>query len=204
MKKLKLLVFLSLNIAIMLFELLGTAKVFSEIGWTMLIYYTQLSNLLLLIASIINIYFLARAARHRKKMPRWTYELFYTATCATTVTMLTVIFVLSWMYGDLLYVMTAGSMLYTHTICPILAIIALIAFTPRGTLTKKSASRAVIFTLAYGLVAIALNVLKVWHGPYPFLFVYEQPIWASAAWLIGILGGAYGIAKLLSINKEKK
>ena len=35
------------------------------------------------------------------------------------------------------------------------------------------------------------------EGPYPFLMVYKQPVWASVLWLIAIPGGAYLIALLL-------
>jgi hypothetical protein len=94
-------------------------------------------------------------------------------------------------------------MLYTHTLCPILAIISFLVFAPK-IFSKKDAIRALSFTLAYAAVAIALNILRVWHGPYPFLFVYEQPIWASVAWSIGILLGAWGIARVLIISKIRK
>lgn len=195
--------FLLISLAIAILESIGLVVCFREIQWTMLIYYTQLSNIFLLVAAIIDVIFSARTLRARKKVPNWIYKLFYSATCTTTVTILTVVFVLSWMYGDLFYVLTAGSMLYTHTLCPILAIITTTCLIPKDTLANTDASRALIFTLAYALIAIILNIAKIIRGPYPFLFVYEQPIWASIAWIIGILGGAYGIARLLLVGKTK-
>jgi hypothetical protein len=204
MNKRKALAFLALNATIVILELIGTTICFNEIGAQMLIFYTQLSNLFLLIAATINSYFAVRALKDKKyKIPTPAYTLFYAATCATTVTLLTVIFVLSWMYGDLIYILTAGSMLFTHTLCPVLALITHFAFTPKA-LNKNAASRALLFTLFYGGVAIVLNITETWHGPYPFLYIYEQPVWASFAWFVGIICGAYGIARLLLIGKTRK
>ena len=183
-RKLKLFVIINATIAIL--ELIGIGICFAEIGWSMLIFYTQLSNIFLLIAAI----------------PNSTFELFHAATSATTVTFLTVVFVLSWMYGDLIYILTAGSMLFTHTLCPILAIVSHFMFAPKA-FTKKSALRAVVFTLAYAIVAVTMNILHVWHGPYPFLYIYEQPVITSIAWIIGMLASAYGISRLLLIGKIK-
>ena len=40
--------------------------------------------------------------------------------------------------------------------------------------------------------------MRVVEGPYPFLRVYEQPVYMSIIWVIVILGSAYGIAFLLA------
>ena len=40
-------------------------------------------------------------------------------------------------------------------------------------------------------------------GPYPFLHVYEQPVWASVLWFIAIPGGAYLIALLLRFGRRR-
>lgn len=204
MSRKKLFAFLICNLAIAILEAIGLISSFMQIGATALIYYTELSNIFLFLVSVINLIFGIRALKNKKlAIPKTIWNLFHAAVSATTVTFLVVVFVLSWMYGDLLYVLTAGSMLYTHTLCPILAIISFIVFAPK-IFSKKDAIHALSSTLAYAAVAITLNILHVWHGPYPFLFVYEQPIWASIAWSIGILLGAWGIARALIIDKIKK
>lgn len=204
MSRKKLFAFLICNLAIAILEAIGLISSFMQIGATALVYYTELSNIFLFLVSVISLIFGIRALKNKKlAIPKIAWNLFHAAVSATTVTFLVVVFVLSWMYGDLLYVLTAGSMLYTHTLCPILAIISFLIFAPK-IFSKKDALRALNFTLAYAAVAIALNILRVWHGPYPFLFVYEQPIWASVAWSIGILLGAWGIARVLIIGKIKK
>lgn len=177
---------------------------YASIGWSMLIYYTQLSNLFLLIAATVCVAASARALRDKKrKISDKVFRLFHAATSVTTVTFLVVIFVLSWMYGDLVYILTGGSMLFTHTLCPILGIIIHFYFAPKN-FTKRAAKQALIFTLAYAIIAIAMNLLHLWHGPYPFLYVYEQPIWASIMWMVVLLAAAYEIARMLLIGKIKK
>ena len=204
MNKRKLKLFLAINCLIAILEIIGNSICFREIGWSTFIYYTQLSNLFLLAAAIVNIAAGIKSLKNkRRKIPDGAFRLFHVATSATTVTILVVIFVLSWMYGDLIHILTAGSMLYTHTLCPFLAVVTHFAFAPK-VFTKKAASRALLFTITYATVAIILNALRIWHGPYPFLFIYEQPIWMSIMWIVVMLAGAYGISRALLVGKIKK
>ena len=48
---------------------------------------------------------------------------------------------------------------------------------------------AMVPTLLYGSVMLAANVAKVYKGPYPFLYVYEQPVWVSCLWVVLMLSG---------------
>jgi hypothetical protein len=93
-------------------------------------------------------------------------------------------------------------MLYTHTLCPLIAFGTFIAFAPKC-FKRIYALKATYFTFVYGLIAIILNYLRMLEGPYPFLYVYRQPLWATIAWIIGIIGGAYAIARLLLVKKIK-
>lgn len=204
MSRNKLLAFLFFNLAITILEAIGLITSFMQLALNSLMFYTELSNIFLFLTALINIYFALRELLNKKtSIPKAVWSLSHAAVSATTVTFLVVVFVLSWMVGDLIYVLTHGSMLYTHTLCPILGIISFILFAPK-VFTRKSALYTLSFTLIYAIVAILLNILRVWHGPYPFLLVYEQPIWASIAWFVGILLGAYGISRILIIKKIHK
>ena len=172
--------FLCVNLLVFVLELIGLRTVYGEVGESWLIYYTQLSNL-----------------------PMWAWRIFHAAVSATTVTFLVVLLVLSWMYGDLWYVLTAGSMLYTHSLCPLMALGAFVGFAPKR-FKKMDAIRATSFTAIYGLVTIVLNATRVMKGPYPFLYVYEQPIWATVFWAVTIIGGAYVLSRLILVRKIEK
>ena len=133
----------------------------------------------------------------------YAWRIFHAAVSATTVTFLVVLLVLSWMYGDLWYILTAGSMLYTHTLCPLIALGTFIGFAPKG-FKKVDAVKAISFTVIYGLIAIVLNIMRVLKGPYPFLYVYEQPVWATVFWVVTIISGAYALSRLILVGKIKK
>jgi len=195
MRKLK--IYLVLNIIIAILETIGLSMAVANRRADAFIYYTQLSNLFLLITSIVNIVFCARVLTGRvKKIPHIVNRFSYISICTTTVTLIVVLFILSWMVGDLVWILTSGAMLYTHTLCPILAIVMLRLFAPEK-LQKTEAVYGLSPTIAYAIVALAMNIARVWDGPYPFLQVYNQPVWASIAWSIVILGVAYLIARLL-------
>ncbi len=204
MKKNRLKIFLLINVAIVIMEAIGLTMATLNRRETTFQYYTQLSNLFLMITSIINIVFGTKVlAGKRKNIPRIVNLLSYSAICTTTVTLFVVLFVLSWMAGDLIWILTSGSMIFTHTLCPILAIVMFTCFAPER-LKKSDALLALMPTIAYAIVAMSMNIARLWYGPYPFLLVYNQPIWASIAWSIGILAGAYGIARALLVPNLKK
>ncbi len=193
----KLALYLIINAIIIILEIIGLSMAIANRKAATFQYYTQLSNLFLLIASILNIIFGLRVWLGKaKKIPHAVNIVSYSAICTTTVTLVVVLLVLSWMVGDLWWILTSGAMLYTHTLCPILAIAMFAALAPEK-LEKSAAWYALAPTIAYAIVAMAMNIAHQWYGPYPFLLVYNQPIWASIAWSIGILGGAYLIARLL-------
>ena len=205
MKRKQLKIFLFCNLLILVLELIGLYLIFSAVGVWGFIYYTELSNMFLLIAAAINIYETIKILKSNRKsdIPMTAWRIFHAAVSVTTVTFLVVLFVLSWMYNGLWYVLTAGSMLYTHTLCPLIALGTFITFAPKK-FAPIDALKASSFTFIYGLIAIILNVLRVIEGPYPFLLVYRQPIWATIVWIISILGGAYVISRLLLEKKIKK
>ena len=195
-KRKKLKIYLLLNILVSVFEIIAFVMVINRRGGETFQYYTQLSNLFLLICCLANIFFITRALRSKKDVPHIANLMTYLATCTTTVTLIVVLFILSWMVGDLWWLLTYDSMLYMHTLCPILAIVMLECFAPEKQ-PKKSALIALIPTIIYAIVGIAMNIARLWDGPYPFLQVYNQPIWASFGWAIVILGVAYLIARVL-------
>lgn len=201
MKHKQLKLFLAFNLILVVLEIVGLFIAFRQIGTAALVYYTQLSNMLLLLAAVVNVIFAGRSLWQKKtRIPLGVWRLFYAATSTVTVTFLVVVLVLSWMYGSLLIVLTSGSMLYTHTLCPLLAIAMFCYFAPKK-FTTRDALWATSLTFLYGIVTLILNALRVMEGPYPFLMVYRQPLIASIGWVIVLIGGAYVVARLLLSRK---
>lgn len=188
-----------LNLLIIIFEIIGFAFAIKDFGYSIFEFYTQDSNLIVLISSIIYLLFLVQ----NKKIPSSIMWFKFTGAVSISVTFLVVIFVLSWMNGGLINMLFTRSMLYHHTICPILTIISFIFFEKYDFRNYKDTLKTTYFTLIYAFVLIILNVLHIVNGPYPFLMVYNQSILASIIWFILIIGGTFLTATFLKYANKK-
>lgn len=121
---------LLLSSLIIIGEAIATPMIFIPRGIMAAQYYTQLSNLMLFAAAIILEIFLIRKIVKKTAIPRWVGLILFSAVAATTVTIVVVLTILSWQVGDLGWLLFNGSMIFTHTLCPILGIILFTAFNP--------------------------------------------------------------------------
>ena len=188
---------LILNILIIIFELIGfivTIKVNSRISYE---FFTEDSNILMLFSSLLFVIYLLL----NKKIPSWLKQFKYLSTVCLTLTFFVVLLILAPMYNfNYGYMLFHQSMLYQHLICPILSIVTFIFFDDLRDYNKRDNFIGISFTLLYAIVLIALNLINVIEGPYPFLMVRNQSLLASLIWLITIPGLsyflAYGLRKL--------
>lgn len=167
-------------------------------GWYK--YYTQLSNIFSMLVAIVVVIFTAKdLSKGTDKTPNWVRILKFSSACCLMETFLVTIFVLApmGMMGGLLPLLFEGPNLFHHTLCPLVSLLSLCLLEKGDKITIKHSLYAMIPTLIYGVVAVILNLLKVWHGPYPFLYVYEQPVYMSLIWAVVILGGAFGITLMI-------
>lgn len=194
------------NAAVVLLEIVAVCLNLREGGVTVFRYYTVLSNVFAgLVSAVFVCFFLTR----RGQTPLFVARLRYYATCCLTITFLVVVFILAPMLeGYTLWrLLTQGSMLYQHLLCPVLAIVSFTVFERDGRLTKRDILRSLCPTALYALVTVPLNIARVLYGPYPFLLVYEQPVWASVLWVFAIFGLAAGIAAglyFLGVPRKRK
>ncbi len=196
---------LFLNIIIVVMELIGTSISIKESGISLFQFYTVDSNILMLIASAVFAIYTVRSLKDDSALPQWVKTLKYMATCCLTVTFVVVICVLAPTMGAIGYQMMLlhGSMLYHHLICPMLALTSFIFLEEGPPSERKYRLFALTPPILYAAVAVTLNIAKVMDGPYPFLHVYEQPVYMSIIWFAAILGGAYFMAwLLLKANKK--
>ena len=180
-----------INLLIIILEIMGFVLVFKEMGITSLEYYTEDSNLLLLLSSIIILIYISK----NKELPLWFKSFRYIAIVSTTLTLIIVLTVLSWTTDfGLYYLLFHESMLYHHTLCPVLAILSFV-FVERY--DNLHTIHGLYFTVVYGIIMIILNALKIVEGPYPFLLVQNQPIIHSIIWTALIFAITYAIALIL-------
>ncbi len=202
----KKLIGLILNIINIILEIIGLVEAVILIGGAeMLIYYTQQSNILLLISSILYVigYF-------TKKNENLFNVLKYCSVAVTTQTFLVSLFLLTpnlagtmglWEAFKMMFL--SKCVLYHHFLCPVIGIISLLFFEEGNKLSLKNTFHAMIYTITYAVVYIILNILKVIEGPYFFLMVYAQPVYMSIIWCIVVPGIAYGICVLLRLLFNK-
>ncbi len=184
-----------LNLMIVLFELFGFFITYQVKNiFITYEYYTDLSNLLLLIVCAIFLVYLVL----RKKVPRWLEILKYSSTICLTLTFLVVVFILCPMngfnYGFMLFY---KSLLFQHFLCPILSVLTFLCFDEIKITTAKENFYGILLTVIYGIVIMFLNILRYVEGPYPFLLVYEQPVWQSVGWIIILLSLTYFIGFII-------
>ncbi len=190
-----------LDVAIVVLGAVGTVLSWRSDGWGLFRYYTLDSNLLLLLISAVQAGYEARILLKKGLfVPSWVRVLKYAAVCVTTVTFFVVLLILVPMAGGLGALPTAflsGSMLYHHLLCPVLGFVSLV-FVDRPLLPDRRVTLwALAPTLLYAAVTIVLNYARLLHGPYPFLYVYEQPAYMSAVWCAAICGSAWVLAFLV-------
>lgn len=205
--RLRLGISLMINLAIVVLEVIGAVLSFQNHGTGMFRFYTEDSNLFALLACGIYVVGAACALHDGREAPKkWIKCVKYLATCCLAVTFVVVICVLAPLYGmqSLAPMLFSGSMLYHHFLCPVLAILSFVLLETEPPLKLRVSLLALVPTLLYAAVAIVLNLVGKLHGPYPFLYVYEQPAYMSVLWCLIILGVAYLLAWLLYLGNRRK
>ena len=166
------------NLAVVWMELKAIPLSWSGVHEQMFLFYTELSNLFAMGVCLAVALCQLRALLAGGEMPAWARTLKYTVTCCLMLTFLTVVFVLAPMYGP----------------DAVTAFLSFVLLERAPALPRRAIGCAMAPTLIYGGVMLAANVARVYKGPYPFFYVYEQPLWVSGMWVVVILGGALLIA----------
>ena len=190
---------LIINLLLVILETIGLYLSYYYHNRIAIEYYTVLSNILVLITSLIfSIYLIKKI-----NIPNWLKILKHTTTTSITLTFLVVILILAPMYNfNYNYMLFYQELILHHTLCPILSIITFIFF-DNINIDKKNIKYGISFTLIYAFIIITLNILKIIIGPYPFLMVYNQSIYMSIIWFILIVGLTYLISLML-VRKANK
>ena len=196
MNSLKKNVSLAMNLAVVFFEITAFSMTFSVHGTGIFIYFTELSNIFGGIVCAVMASFLIRELITKKEVPAAVSVLKYVAACALALTFFTVIFVLVPLSGFTLQnykgYMLEGSVLFTHTLNPLLAMLSCI-FVDEGKAVEnfKVTFLGFIPTFLYATISVILNIMRVWVGPYPFLKVYENGAVASVIWVFVMFGFSF-------------
>lgn len=143
--------------------------------WRLLRYYTEISNLLAAIASLLLVVFGQSA---------WVAALRYTSVCMLLLTASCTVCVLVPMGGDPKDLLWSPYGLCHHLLCPAACLVSYVALEQHA--GAPAFAIPVLVTVAYGIVLLWLNSRGIVHGPYPFLKVHEQSVLATVLWMVGL------------------
>lgn len=170
-----------LNILVLLLEARGLYISITGRKWMILIFYTQLSNLVTALSSVMYILFPATSA---------VTTLRYLSTCMLVMTFPVTTCVLIPMGGDAKKLLWSGNGIYHHVLCPVVSTVSYVGF-ERHT---SPVWLPVIVTLLYGIVMLYLNGVKKIDGPYPFFRVHQQSAGATVLWMVVLMAAMTGIS----------
>ena len=103
---------------------------------------------------------------------------------------------------NILAIFFEPSMLFHHLLCPVFAFYSFVFVEKHDIAGLRDNLRACYFTIFYALSTLLLNILNVIKGPYPFLYVYENPVYLSIFYFIVITGGAFLVSYLIGRIKR--
>lgn len=179
-----------MNTVILLLEICAIFFSGRQVNFMSLRYYTDSSNCFSLFACSLML--VANGKRMHNKdyhIPRIIRLIKYMSVCCLTVTFIVVITILAPFSGEDGYrkMLFEGAALFKHFLCPVLAFLTYIFFESDSDMKIRYMYYALVPTMIYGGFAIYYNYKRVIHGPYPFLYVYEQPLYATVSWGVVIL-----------------
>ena len=169
-----------LSVLFILLEVAAIITTIISIGKIQIEFYTEDSNIFALIVTIIYSYYLFS----NKKVPKLVNILRLSSLVMLMITFLTVSLVLVPIYRMDLSFAYWGPNFFYHLVCPILFFINYAFVSKKEEFSTKYLFISTTPTIIYGIILIAMNVIVKGYGPYPFLYVYEQPVYLSVLWIL--------------------
>lgn len=155
-------------------------------------FFTIESNLFAGICALVSLITRIVCLPAGREVPQWVVLLTFTAACAVTVTLMTVVVFLGPTMGY--RKMFEGTSLWFHLLCPLIAIVSLILFTGGEKISGAAVLWGILPVVVYGAIYYTeVIVTKKWEDFYGFN--------RGGKWLLSIilmLAGAALIAFLLA------
>ena len=157
------------------------------------VYYTQLSNLIALIASILLV---AMGGKPFAMVLR------YISVCMLVMTFLVTTCILVPMSRNPRGLLFSGSGLFHHLIIPLFSTWSYMFLEKRVSIYW--AVMPILFTLAYGLLMLYLNYIKKIEGPYPFFMIRSMGTKLTTIWMACLMVVISIISLLVGYHKPLK
>lgn len=197
-----------LNLLCAALEVPAALTVLSKNGLSAFEFFTNDSNFFAFFACLIMGVSQIKSLAGMVEIPRWVKAVKYAAVCCMTLMAVVAACVLVPMQGGASAIrpmLISYPMIFHHVICPILCLASFLFFERSPKIGKRSVLLGTAPVLLYAAAAITLNLTGKMKGPYPFLMIKQNPAAISAAWFVGIIGGAFLLSLLLwKLNFGKK
>ncbi len=166
-----------LNLLIVILEVIGFSKSFKWHGFKKnFIYYTQISNLVTLVSSLLLVLFGTTTS---------VEVLRFLSVCMMIMTLLVTACILVPMSGKVREFLFSGSGLFQHLLIPIISTLTYMLLEKRASI--KWIWLPLSVTLFYGLIMLYLNHTKRIEGPYPFFMIRSMGKKLTTIWMVCLM-----------------
>ncbi len=171
-------------------------------------YYTNLSNFLFALGTLLHLVFLIKAYVKNEHEPTWCASIKFIGLVHVCMTFLTVLLLLAPLdtlinHSNFFEHFLDYSSLYLHLLCPLLGAIGYFFFEDKTVITWKTVLVSILFITVYGIVLIVANALGLVEAPYPFLDARGQPPYVIAISVIVFPSITFGFAALLRFQSNR-
>ena len=195
------------NSILFVLEWIACFLMFVENKWKCFMFYTDIANAFALVVSGITIVSaIVALAKNKPHIPKWVQVIKFVSTTMLLITITIVVAFLAPCFGfnGYLVFLFGGTMLFTHTICPLYALIGSVVLERGSYYHFKITSFVILPTLLYGIIMLVLNIFKVVVGPYPFFMVYNFNWFITTIWCVGVIIWSYLMSVLLWVCQTHK
>ncbi|MBP5304647.1 MAG: hypothetical protein J6Z02_02255, partial [Lachnospiraceae bacterium] len=183
-----------LNFIIVILGIIGFSKSLKKQNiLKSFVFYTQISNCLALIASILLVAFGQKP---------FVEVLRFMSVSMLIMTFLVTTCILVPMSGSAKGLLFSGSGLFHHLLIPVLSTVSYIFAEDR--VSVKWVWLPVLFTLCYGLLMLYLNQKGKVSGPYPFFMIRNNGAKLTTVWMVILMLVISGISLPLTYKKAPK
>ena len=188
---------LILNLLVLIFEVSGlTVALTGKVGEG-----HSLDFFRFFIGTILLLVYQVHGLKDGKEIPKYVNVFYFVSLVGTTLTFLTVLFILIPMMG--VGLISSYSMVCLHLICPILSVIDFLFFDDDFKLKLFDSFFGMIPMTIYGVIILILVGIKSIEPPYPFLDIYNQKVYISVLFIILMFVMTYLICFLLYFFGKK-
>ncbi len=183
-----------LNLIIVILEILGFSISIKRRGIKgNFIFYTQISNFITLIASLLLVIFGQKSAIE---------VLRYVSVSMLIMTFFVTACILVPMSGKLKELLFSGSGLFHHLLVPIVSTLSYVLVEKRADFFWVWLPG--VITLIYGIIMLYLNYTDRVKGPYPFFLIKQNGVKATVIWMFALMIVVTGFSALVGYHRPLK